>query len=66
MTSLVDDFLNFRNIEEGKTEFDMSALDLVALILSVVDNLELLARAKNLKLTLERSPAIPESLIYHR
>ena len=62
MTSMVDDFLNLRKIEEGKMEFKMSALDLVALIESVVDNLQLLAKAKNLKLTMERSIAIPESL----
>lgn len=62
MTSMVDDFLNLRKIEEGKMDFKMSALNLVALVESVVDNLQFLAKAKNIKLTLERSPAIPESL----
>jgi signal transduction histidine kinase len=62
VATMVNDFLDLRKIEEGKMEFKMSSLDLVALIESVVDNLQLLARAKNLKLTLERSPAIPGSL----
>lgn len=64
VATMVNDFLDLRKIEEGKMEFKMAPFDLVALVQSVVDNLQVLAKAKSLTLTLERSPATPSSFTF--
>lgn len=55
LTSLVDDFLNLRKIKEGKMEYRFGRVDIGRLVGSVVEELQLMAKQKNLSLFFKNS-----------
>jgi signal transduction histidine kinase len=50
---LIEEFMDYRRIEEGKIEFNFEKLDIISLIREMVEKLKLLATEKNLSLDFE-------------
>jgi signal transduction histidine kinase len=50
---LIEEFMDYRRIEEGKVEFNFEKLDIIVLIREILEKLRLLANAKNLSLDFE-------------
>jgi signal transduction histidine kinase len=55
LLELVEEFMDYRRIEEGKMELHPEEIDLVSLIKEFVNNFNLIAKEKNLELTFETS-----------
>jgi signal transduction histidine kinase len=55
LLELVEEFMDYRRIEEGKIELNFEEVDLVSLIKEFVNNFNLIAKEKNLELTFETS-----------
>jgi signal transduction histidine kinase len=55
LLELVEEFMDYRKIEEGKMELHFEEVDLVSLIKEFVNNFNLIAKEKNLELTFETS-----------
>jgi signal transduction histidine kinase len=58
MISLVENFLDWRKIEEGKMEYLWSKVELAELVQNVVEELKVITKEKGLELTLE-APQTP-------
>ncbi len=52
---LIEEFMDYRRIEEGKLEFNFENIEVVSLIKEIVNNFQLAAKQKKLDLTLETS-----------
>ena len=50
---LIEEFMDYRRIEEGKIEFNFEKLDIISLIREIVEKMKLLAMEKNLSLDFE-------------
>jgi signal transduction histidine kinase len=50
---LIEEFMDYRRIEEGKLEFNFEKLDIISLIREIVEKMKLLAMEKNLSLDFE-------------
>jgi signal transduction histidine kinase len=50
---LIEEFMDYRRIEEGKLEFNFEKLDIISLIREIVEKMKLLAMEKNLNLDFE-------------
>jgi signal transduction histidine kinase len=50
---LIEEFMDYRRIEEGKIEFNFEKLDIISLIREIVEKMKLLAMEKNLNLDFE-------------
>lgn len=55
LISLVGDFLDLRKIEEGRMEYHFEKINLTKIVGSMVEDLKLIAKKKNLDLTFEAS-----------
>jgi signal transduction histidine kinase len=51
---LVDSLLDAKRIEDGKMEYRFSAVNVVSIVSSVVEDLQLMARGQGLELTMEK------------
>jgi signal transduction histidine kinase len=50
---LIEEFMDYRRIEEGKLEFNFEKVDIISLIREIVEKMKLLAMEKNLSLDFE-------------
>ena len=50
---LIEEFMDYRRIEEGKMELNFEKIDIVSLIKEIVEKMKLLAKEKNLNLEFE-------------
>jgi signal transduction histidine kinase len=50
---LIEEFMDYRRIEEGKIEFNFEKLDIISFIREIVEKMKLLAMEKNLSLDFE-------------
>ncbi len=50
---LIEEFMDYRRIEEGKLELHFEEVEIISLIKEIVNNLNLLAKQKNLELSFE-------------
>jgi signal transduction histidine kinase len=50
---LIEEFMDYRRIEEGRLEFSFEKLDIISLIREIVEKMKLLAMEKNLSLDFE-------------
>lgn len=59
LVSLVEDFLTLSKIERGKMEFEFAPVSLTALIGEIVHDLELNARDKGTRITVQSNDSLP-------
>jgi signal transduction histidine kinase len=52
---LIDEFMDYRKIEEGKMEMEFEEVEIVSFVRKIAENARLLAEKKNLKLIFENS-----------
>jgi signal transduction histidine kinase len=63
LIKLVNSFLNVSKIELGKLELELERADIVEIVESVVKEMEIAAREKNLYLKFEKPKEVPKILI---
>ena len=62
LLSLINDILDISKIESGKLELEMLEFDLNILLNDLASSMSVLARGKNLELTVELGPEVPKLL----
>ncbi len=62
LQGLIDDLLNMRHIESGEVQLEYAQVNLPEIIRTAIDDMNMLARKKNISITVDASAEIPQFL----
>ncbi len=62
LQGLIDDLLNMRHIESGEVKLEYAPVNLLEIIRTAIDDMNMLARKKKISITIDETTEIPEFL----